>query len=126
MSLLDVAVGNILGGLSHKVTKRVRSQDLGVRAKAEQGAYQPVVLCRRAAKTEQSSLLAKRLNRVAQVGITLHEQDPTRCELDAYFWVRGVPVGKRGMLGRAVFWGLGCTHSSEAVNAVGAFLVTFM
>src|SRR6266699_874808 len=126
MSLLGVTIGNILGSLLHKVPQGVRSQDLGIGAKAEQGAYQPVVLRRRAAKAEQSSLLTKRLNSVAEVRITLHDQDSTRREPDTYFWVRKMLVGKLGMLGHAVFWGLGCAHSSEAVNAVGAFLLTFL
>src|SRR5258708_23101443 len=124
--LLGVTIGNVLGTLVHKVPQGVRSQDLGIGAKAEQGAYQPVVLRRRAAKAEQSSLLTKRLNSVAEVRITLHDQDSTRRELDTYFWVRKMLVGKLGMLGHVVFWGQGRAHSSEAVNAVGVFLLTFL
>src|SRR5258708_20084667 len=126
MSLLGVAIGNILGSLLHKVPQGVRSQDLGIGAKAEQGAYQPVVLRRRAAKAEQSSLLTKRLNGGGEGGIRVDDQDSTRREPDTYFWVRKMLVGKLGMLGHVVFWGQGRAHSSEAVNAVGAFLLTFL
>ena len=88
MSLLGVTFGNVLGSLAHQVAQFVRGQNLGIRSKTEQGAYQPVILRRRAAKTQQSSLCTFRLNRVAQVGITLHDQDASRRKPDAYFLVR--------------------------------------
>ena len=126
MSLLGVTFGNVLGSLAHQVAQFVRGQNLGIRSKTEQGAYQPVILRRRAAKTQQSSLCTFRLNRVAQVGITLHDQDASRRKPDAYFLVRGMFIRKRVMQGRDVFWSLGGAHFSEAVNAVGAFLLTFL
>jgi len=94
MSLFIVAAGDFLGGLLYATPQGVRGQYFGIRAETEQCAHQPVVLCWWAAKTEQSSLLAKRLNGVAQVGIAFHSQDSTRREPDAYLWMRGMPVGK--------------------------------
>ncbi len=86
MSLLVITVSDILGHLSHQISQFVGSQDLGIRTKAEQHAYQPVVFGRRPTKTEQPFILTKWLDGVAEVGITFQDQNATRCEPDTYFW----------------------------------------
>ena len=87
MSLLRVAVGNILSSLQNTLAQSVGGKQFGVGTETEECAYQPVVFCRWAAKTEQASIIAKGLNGVAQLGITFHDQDSACCETDAYFWM---------------------------------------
>src|SRR6266700_1198736 len=53
-----------------------------------------IVLPWRTAKTQQPSLLAAWLNSVTQVAVALHHQHPTCCKLDAYFYMRRMPVRK--------------------------------
>ncbi len=85
MSLFSIAPGNILGSLLYALSQGIGSKHFGIGAETEECAYQPVIFCRWAAKTEQSSILTKWLNSVAQLWITLHNQNPTGGELDTYF-----------------------------------------
>src|SRR5260370_6337479 len=94
MSLLGVVMRNIQGSLSQKLPQGMRSQHLRLGTKTKQGAYQPIVLPWRTAKTQQSSLLAMWLNGFTQVAIALHHQYPARCELNAYFCMRRMSVRK--------------------------------
>src|SRR6266699_882528 len=58
MSLLGIVMRNIQSSLSQQLPQGIRSQHLCLGTKTEQCAYQPIVLPWRAAKTQQSSLLA--------------------------------------------------------------------
>src|SRR6266704_912794 len=125
MSLLGIVMRNIQGSLSQQLPQGIRSQHLCLGTKTEQRAYQPIVLPWRAAKTQQSSLLAMWLNGFTQVAVALHHQHPTCCKLDAYFYMRRMPVGKLWTLGLAVFRSLSCAHLDKAVYAVRAFFLAF-
>ena len=125
MSLFRVAAGNILSGLQDSLAQSVGGKQFGIGTETEEGAYQPIIFCWWAAKTEQASILAKGLNSVAQLGIAFHNQNSACCQADAYFWMRGVVVRKLGVGRFYVFWGLGYASLDEAVNAVSAFFLAF-
>ncbi len=94
MSLFCIVMRNIQSSLSQQLLQGIRSQHLRLGTKTEQCAYQPIVLHWRAAKTQQPSLLAMWLNGFTQVAVALHHQHPARCKLDAYFFMRRMPVRK--------------------------------